>query len=244
MSSNGRSPTKTQRLGIVDPDRRHRRAERLRVRLGPGDLAGVDRAVDRSRMPSRRNTSSWNSRVHTRVRQHADLDPASCSAVEQRHDVRVGLGVRLPELLVRRERALVPLTGRLDPAGPEDVVERAAALVLPAGAPGLLLGATQRRRPARRPSGSYGARRRRTPTARARSIGVPRRERAAPVEDHRLDRAVTGTTRRSRRAASTTSPTGTSSRSAVAPVLDLDRAVGERHGRRPRSSGRRSARRP
>ena len=46
MSSNGRSPTNTARAGSVDADGGQRGPERLRVRLGPRDLAGVDRAVD------------------------------------------------------------------------------------------------------------------------------------------------------------------------------------------------------
>ena len=60
--------------GVVLADRRHRGPEGLRVRLGPGDLAAVDRAVDQFEdLVAREHPLVRAARPH-RVGEHPDLD--------------------------------------------------------------------------------------------------------------------------------------------------------------------------
>ena len=71
-------------------DRLHRRPERVRRRLRPRDLAGVDVAVDEVERRRRARRSLVPLARPDRVGQHADLDPVGPQRLEQRPDLGVG----------------------------------------------------------------------------------------------------------------------------------------------------------
>ena len=96
--------------------------------------------------------------------------------------------MRLPELVIAGERLLVPLPRRVDAGARDDVVERAARMMLATGSPGQILGGGE--------GGGQLSGVRRVVRLRVRAPllaevdGVPGRQRAAPVEDHRVDAAT------------------------------------------------------
>ncbi len=74
------------------------------------------------------------------VRQHPDPDPPLAQPLPQGPHLRVGVGVRLPEPPVCRERQVVPVVGGVDPGLLEDGGDRGALVRVPPSLPGALLG--------------------------------------------------------------------------------------------------------
>ena len=222
MSSKSRSPTKTHARRVVDPDRVHRGAERLGCGLGPRDLAGVDGAVDEVEHAVALEDLLVPRPRPDGVGQDADADAVGTQPPEQLRHVGVEVGVRLPELPVRRQQTLVVD----EPGLREDVGHRRARVVVPATAPHRLVGRVQvaawasRARVGHRLRRAPAPRRRSRPCARA-SACRPSRRSPRPRRRPYEPAPTTWTTR------STTSPTGDLLALAGRPVADLDDAVGE-----------------
>ena len=161
----------------------HGGLERLRCRLGPRDLAGVDVAVDEVQHAVALEEAAVPLPRPDRVREHADADPPGPQRLEQRADVGVGGGVRLPELVVGAEQLGVVLeTGLV-----EEVAEAGAAVVVAAAAPDDVTGRVQQ--PGVDVVVVLGVHHRLRERQR---LGVevdvvPLGEGAAPVEDDRVD---------------------------------------------------------
>ena len=120
-------------------DRVHRRAERVRGRLGPRDLARVDVAVDEVVHAVAAEEALVPRPRPDRVGEHADLDAPCAQRLEQRPDLRVGERVRLPELVVRRQQLGVVL----EPGLGEEVGHGRALLVVAGATPDRLVGGVQ-----------------------------------------------------------------------------------------------------
>ena len=191
-SSKSRSPTKTQRDGLGDADGLHRRQEGLGCGLRPRHLAGVDGAVDEVQDPVAGEELLVPGARPDRVGQHPHLDAVGAEPGEQLGRLGIGEGVRGPELAVGGEQPFVVGQPRLL----EDVLERGAGVGLlrpsPHGTGGLVQGAVRLGVGVDRGGGQclrLGLH----------VDGVPGREGAAPVEDHRLDLTHGPPSRRARR---------------------------------------------
>ncbi len=170
---------------VVLADGGHRGTERLGVRLGPGQFAGVHGAVDQVEHLVPDETPVMHGPGPQGVGQHPDPDAPAAQFAQQRGRVRVGERVRLPRLEVAGEQGL----GHGHPGALEDLRER-----------GTLLGALDAlpHRPFGRADGAGHLRRlglRIVPCADPvpESLvidAVPRGERPAPVEDDRPYRHV------------------------------------------------------
>src|SRR6476620_119892 len=141
---------------------------------------------------------------------------------------RVGVGVRLPEPPVCREREVVPVVGGVDPGLREDGGDRGALVRVPPSLPGALLGLVDAQREGVGLGEVLGGHLRGVEGQAVHLSGVdppllgqvhlvPRRQRAAPVEDDGVDGLVAlahaPAPRTAATTASTTPSTGTSVRS-------------------------------
>ena len=247
--------------GPVADEDRARRVARRRPRparprnasgcgLRPRDLAGVDGAVDQVEHAVAGEDPLVVLARPDRVGQHADPHPALAQASQQRRHLGVGPGVRLPELLVRRQRGRVPL-GSPGRRRPRASISSSGALppARRAGRPG----GAPRPRAAARPApactrvGRVVARSRtraswsRTSTV-CQGVSVPPQSKmTASIRRAERCRSRTG---RSRPGAAAASPTGDLLALAAAPVARPRPRRRPAPCPRPRSSARRAARRP
>src|SRR5262245_42454310 len=167
---------------IGHPDRRHRRPERLRMRLGPSDLTGVDRTVDEVVDPVAHEDLVVPRAGPRGVGEDPDPQRPLPQALQHAERVRIG------------ERRVLPLggVGHIgglvvgEAAGREDLREGAATVLDPAAPPDLLLGRVQKGADAFHILGRDQLGRDAPPFPAV--PGEPRSEGAAPVEDHRFHR--------------------------------------------------------
>ena len=178
MSSNRRSPTNTARAGSVHADRVEGGAERVRMRLRPRDVGRVDRAVDELGEPVALEDPLVLDARPDRVRQHADLDAALAQCREQPDGVRVGERVRLPPSVVapRASRRCAST-----PASPNTSAMVALRCSSRLRTHTSSLAASSRCAASGSPTTAM-------PLGERVDV-VPRRHRAAPVEDHCVDAA-------------------------------------------------------
>ena len=179
------------RLGRLHVERLEDHVEGVRVRLGHRQLAGVDRGVDEAiEVVAGEHLLVVAAGPH-RVAQDAHEVAAVLEGGHDLPGIRVGIGVRSPEVEVAPQRPQVPGSVDVDPLGEEERVERPRAdraVGLALRAPQLVLALAQ-------PPGERGCADRvvdlgvRVPLRHEVDV-VPGGERAAPVEDHRADRHV------------------------------------------------------
>ena len=196
----------------------HRGAERVDVRLPRRGLAGVDRAVDEVQdAVAGEHGLVVLARPH-RVGQDADLDAVGTQRLEHRHDVGIGVGVRVPRLEVGLHGLGVLPRAGVDARELEDPLEVAGAR----GAAGLALTRPDRllgvEEPLRELLGVGGVVDLGVGVPLRHEVErVPRRERAAPVEQDGLDGS--GHARQTATMRSRASATASSVRSPVARSL-------------------------
>src|SRR5579859_5111561 len=160
---------------VAHVDRVERGTERLGMRLGPRDLGRVHGAVDEVEYSVAFEDPLVLAARPDRVRQHAHANVALAQRREQCRDVRVEERVRLPPLVEQAQHLL----GVRDVDRSEHFGERRAAVLVTAANPHFLFGGEQ-------PGREVVVTHRREPCL-ERLDGMPRRQSAAPVEDHRLD---------------------------------------------------------
>src|SRR5665648_452495 len=194
------------------------------MRLGPRQLAGVDVSVDQVKDSVTLEHATVVVPGPDGVGQNPDADSPPAQPFPQRSHLLVGERVRLPELPVCRQGRLAPKVAVIETRLGEDLVQAGTAVVGPAAPPRRILSGQDARGQRERLlllgmhlTGEH-------PPLLLKVERMPRREGAAPVEDHRTATRHDGVhqlaaPRTSDTTSSTIWPSGTSRRSPVARSL-------------------------